>query len=395
MKRFFRANPPRRGVAPSKFLGLSLFAFAGALTSACVGNRPEAVAAAVAPPTPTASTPTRTFTNPVVNDAADPWVVYRGGNYYMTRTVGWGVAIRKSPTLAGLATAKETGVWKGGGPGFEGFHRDVWAPELHYLRGKWYAYFTATDGPDQNRRIFCIESKTNDPMGEYTWKGKVEPPGENFYAIDGTVWERPTDKKLFFLWSGRDPEATGSAQNIYIAPMSDPYTVSGKRVRLSTPEFDWERKGWLVNEGPEVLFKNGKTFVVYSASGGTTPDYALGLLSNPTSDLLNAANWKKSPVPVFSQYDGPDGHVYTPGHNGFFQSPDGREWWIMYHGKETKDGTWGGRHARAQKFTWRADDSPDFGKPIPAGIALAVPSGEKVPQNDPILPVDKQPKPKL
>jgi GH43 family beta-xylosidase len=83
------------------------------------------------------------------------------------------------------------------------------------------------------------------------------------------------------LWSGRDPEATRNAQNIYIAPMSDPVTISSPRVRLSTPEYPWERVGWPVNEGPEVLYRNGKTHIVYSASGGTTPDYALGLLTNP------------------------------------------------------------------------------------------------------------------
>lgn len=368
-----------RGVAPCSLLMLVLPGTmsctpAGAGAPPAVVARPPAVVMAEAKKP---AVPRQTFTNPVVRDAADPWVVYHKGNYYMTRTVGWGVAVRKSPTLAGLADAPETPIWRGAGPGFESYTRDVWAPEIHFLRGKWYAYFTATDGPDANRRVFCVASEGDDPQGKYTWKGKVEPPSESFYAIDGTVYERPTDKSLFFLWSGRDPQNTGSAQNIYIAPMSDPWTVSGPRVRLSTPQFDWERKGWLVNEGPEILYKNGKTFVVYSASGGTTPDYALGLLTNTDGKLLDAASWSKSDKPVFAQYDGPEGHVYTPGHNGFFQSPDGKESWIFYHGKEEKDGRWSGRHARAQQFTWKSDNTPDFGHPIPAGVALAVPSGEK------------------
>jgi GH43 family beta-xylosidase len=329
------------------------------------------------------ATAARTFKNPIVRDAADPWIVCHGGYYYMTRTVGWGVAIRKSATLAGLGSAKDVAVWRGGGPGFEEFKHHVWAPELHRVRGKWYVYYTAAPGErgpevDAGRRIFCLEGKTDDPLGAYTFKGKVAVPGDDFYAIDGTVFERPSDKNLFFLWSGREP-TLGGAQSIYIAPMSDPWTISGPRVRLSSPQYDWERKGWHVNEGPEVLTRGTKTFVVYSGSGGTTPDYALGLLTNSDGNLLRAESWAKSEKPVFASYEWPQssgGPVYTVGHNGFFKSPDGKEDWIIYHGKDNKDNTWGGRHARAQRFGWNPDGTPYFGVPYPPGLVLAAPSGE-------------------
>lgn len=319
-----------------------------------------------------------TFANPVSRNAADPWIVCENGLYYMTSTRGWGVAVRRSPTLAGLSTAKDVPVWHGGGAGFEAFTRDVWAPELHFLRNKWYVYYTATDGPDENRRVFVLEAQTDDPQGKYTFKGKLAVPDKNDdeYAIDGTVWERPKDKALFALWSGRD-KAIGRIQNIYLAPMSNPWTISGARVRLSMPTFAWEKHGWQVNEGPEVLTHNGKTFVVYSASGGTTPNYCLGLLTNTDGDLLRAASWEKSRTPVFVSYTGTDGHVWGPGHNGFFRSPNGKEDWIIYHGKESDANTWGGRDARAQKFTWKRDGTPDFGHPIPAGVPLPVPAGEK------------------
>ena len=318
---------------------------------------------------------TYTFTNPIVKSAADPWIVYWHGNYYMTFTQGNRVTLRKSPTLAGLGQAPDATVWHGGGPGFETYKEDVWAPEIHRLNGHWYIYYTATDGPDENRRIFALEAKTDDPMGEYAFKGKVAVPNDDHYAIDATAYEDPHGK-LFLLWSGRAPE-TGGAQGIYIAPMSNPWTISGPRIRLSTPEFDWEKHGWWVNEGPEVLTHHGKTFVTYSASGGTTPDYCLGLLTNTDGNLMQAKSWTKSPQPVFARYDGPEGHVYTPGHNGFFRSPDGKQDWIVYHGKENTDGTWAGRDARAQPFTWNVDGTPHFGHPIPAGITIPEPPGEK------------------
>ena len=317
------------------------------------------------------------FTNPLSPSSADPWIAYRDGFYYMTSTRGWGVAVRRSPTLAGLREAKDTPVWHGGGTGYESYTRDVWAPELHFVSGKWYVYYTATDGPDANRRVFVLQAVTNDPQGRYVFKGKLAVPdkSDDAYAIDGTVWQRPKDGALFALWSGREKE-TGGAQNIYIAPMSNPWTISGARVRLSSPTLAWEKHGWQVNEGPEVLTRNGKTFVVYSGSGGTTKNYALGLLTNTNGDLLSASSWSKSQTPVFSTYSGPDGHVIAPGHNGFFLSPDGRETWIIYHGKEEDNNTWGGRDARAQKMNWLPDGTPDFGHPIPAGVVLDVPSGE-------------------
>ena len=317
------------------------------------------------------------FVNPISPSSADPWIVFRDGSYYMTSTRGWGVAVRRASTLAGLRDAKDVPVWHGGGAGYEQYTRDVWAPEMHFVRGKWYVYYTASDGADASRRVFVLEALTSDPQGRYVFKGKLAVPDKNddAYAIDGTVWERPKDKALFALWSGRE-KATGGAQNIYIAPMSNPWTISGARVRLSTPEFDWEKHGWQVNEGPEVLTRNGKTFVVYSASGGTTKFYSLGLLTNTDGNLLSASSWTKAKAPVFASYSGPEGHVIAPGHNGFFMSPNGRDTWIIYHGKEVDNNTWGGRDARAQKLNWKRDGTPDFGYPIPAGVPLSVPAGE-------------------
>lgn len=316
----------------------------------------------------------QTFTNPIITsrDTADPWLVYRDGFYYFTFTVGRSIEVWKSPTITGLDKAVKVTVWRAPDTGPNSQH--VWAPEIHFVRGKWYIYYTATDNPDANRRQFALEAVTSDPQGAYVDRGKVFVEGDDHYAIDGTIFERKNGD-LFFVWSGRKESARG-AQNIYIAPMSNPWTISGARVALSTPTYDWEKHGWWVNEGPEVLERNGKTFIIFSASGGTTPFYCLGMLTNTDGDLLKAESWAKSPVPVFQQYSGPDGVVYTPGHNGFCKSPDGKEDWMVYHGKDNTDGTWRGRTARAQRFSWNPDDSPNFGHPVPPGVRLAVPSGE-------------------
>jgi GH43 family beta-xylosidase len=104
------------------------------------------------------------------------------------------------------------------------------------------------------------------------------------------------------------------------------------------------------------------------------------MLTHVGGDVMEPRSWKKSPTPVFSRYTGAEGAVYGPGHNGFFKSPDGREDWMIYHGKEASEYTYRGRSARAQRFRWRTDGTPDFGRPIPRDIPLRVPSGERGPR---------------
>lgn len=342
------------------------------LSSVCATPRVPRDAA----PMPLPAVPPGMFTNPIVRSrsAADPWLTYQNGYYYFTFTSGRSVEVWRSPTITGLDSGKKVTIWRAPktGPNTD----DVWAPEIHFLNGRWYVYYTATNGPgaDANRRQFVLEATTADPQGPYRDLGHLVVPQADEYAIDGTVFQARRGA-LFFLWSGREKSA-GGAQNLYIAPMISPSKISGPRVKLSTPTFAWEKHGWAVNEGPEAIQHNGKTFIVYSASGGTTPNYCLGMLTNTDGNLLRTDSWSKSAVPVFAQYKGPDGAVYTPGHNGFCKSPDGREDWIVYHGKNNTDGTWGGRTARAQRFTWNRDDTPHFGHPIPPGVPLPLPGGE-------------------
>ncbi|MGW4543538.1 RICIN domain-containing protein [Streptomyces chartreusis] len=55
------------------------------------------------------------FANPVKSvKGADPWIAYHDGNYHLV-TTSWtdAITIRKSPTLAGLASAPSVQVWQG------------------------------------------------------------------------------------------------------------------------------------------------------------------------------------------------------------------------------------------------------------------------------------------
>lgn len=310
-----------------------------------------------------------TFTNPIYPNGADPWLEYFDGNYYLTTTTWTSqLVMRKAPTLAGLATATPIHIWSE-----SELSRccNFWAFEFHRLKTekgyRWYVMYTSGIAENYERQhLSVIESQGDDPLGPYTYKGSPMPDTWN---IDGNYLEH--NGQLYLLWS----EWVKDEQSIFIAKMKNPWTITGDKVLISKPDYAWEKSGMKVNEGPEILKRNGRTFMIYSASFCNTPDYKLGLIEL-TGDPLIPASWKKSAEPVFSKANG----VYGPGHNGFFKSPDGSEDWLIYHGNASEnEGCSSTRSLRAQKFTWNADDTPHFGEPVEAGKPVISPSGENGP----------------
>jgi GH43 family beta-xylosidase len=329
--------------------------------------------------------PVKLFENPVIGDGADPWVVkHTDGYYYYTQTTGNNITIRKSKTLTGLENAKSKVVWTPSQSAPNRAH--IWAPELHFLDGKWYVYFAASDGDMEKQRSYVIQSETDDPFSNYSYPdgteyGKISDPSDK-WAIDGTILEY--NDKMYFVWSGWEGN-TNVSQHIYIAPMSNPWTISGERVELSRPEYDWEKIGFPhINEGPQILKNDeGEVFIVYSASGSWTDDYSLAMLKLTGTDPLDSNSWNKHPEPVFKK--NPDAGVFGPGHASFVKSPDGSEDWIVYHAAKFQGAGWN-RNVRMQKFTWNEDGTPNFGKPVSAQTLLPVPSGESAGTLTPAFP---------
>jgi GH43 family beta-xylosidase len=252
---------------------------------------------------------------------------------------------------------------------------NMWAPELHRLDGpsgkRWYLYYTA--GPSgmntENQRMHVLESEGTDPMGPYRYKARIFDPATDTWAIDASVFQ--LNGRLYYLYSAWE----GQNQNLFIAAMSDPWTLSGGRRRLSAPTYPWERVLANVNEGAVALQRGDDTFIVYSASACWGPEYKLGMLTYLGGDPLIAASWRKSAQPVFARAD--DNDAFGPGHNGFFKSPDGTEDWIVYHANDRESGVCDTkRTTRAQKIEWNADGTPNFGTPVASGVELAGPSGE-------------------
>jgi GH43 family beta-xylosidase len=313
-----------------------------------------------------------TLNNPLnAFNGADPWLTYYEGNYYLATTTwasNW--MMRMSPTLAGLKTATPIQIYYETDPSR---CCNMWAPEFRLLDGpnglRWYFYYSAgTADTLDNQHSHVLESAGTDPMGPYTYKGRLMDSSDT-WTIDGGILQ--LDGSLYFMFSAFQ----NNLQSLYIAPMSNPWTISGARVLISQPEYDWEMSGGTVNEGPVMLQHDGMTFIVYSASACSGPDYKLGMLTYTGDEPLDPDSWVKNPEPVFQRSD--ENGVFGPGHNGFFQSPDGTEDWIVYHANDSAmGGCDSGRTTRVQRFTWNEDGTPNFGVPVAFAETIDAPSGD-------------------
>jgi GH43 family beta-xylosidase len=323
--------------------------------------------------------PPCTFKNPI-GAGQDPWVVRDGQFYYLAESADNGIWIYKSSSLTALKNGVKVKIWSAPATGWN--RTNVWAPELHQIDGTWYVYYAAgTSGPPFiTQHAGVLQATTSDPQGPYSERpmlytgDDVQNQTGNVWAIDLTVGK--INGQLYAVWSGWDHNASTdrTAQNLYIATMSDGATISSNRVLLATPTAAWERDTALdLEEGPEFLEHAGQEFIIYSTHASWLPDYQLGQLRlvSATADPMNPANWTKSSGPVFKG----TGSVYGVGHASFTTSPDGTQDWIVYHSKVDPSPGWN-RDIRTEQFTWNGDGSPNFGIPVPAGQSIALPSGQ-------------------
>ena len=325
--------------------------------------------------------PGAAFTNPLFA-GGDPWVTRVDGVYYYSASdcAVAAICLKQSRSLSGLARAPWVGVWNPpdkNGPN----SRQIWAPEIHHLAGRWYIYYAADDGDNDRHRLYVLDSDR--PDGPYRQADTGHRYGRladssGDWGIDPDVFIA-ADGRLYLTWSCTDYPDARFPQRICLAPMRDPLHVAGPTVRLSAPTEPWEVRGDPIQEGPVGYTRAGRTYITYSAGASWIPDdYSVGLLTlAPGASPTDPAAWSKS-GPIFDHH----GTVYGPGSVVFVPSPDGREWWNVYHAIDRLDckPAYRCRDIRMQPMHFDAEGAPILGVPVDAGVWLPLPSGDRTPR---------------
>jgi beta-xylosidase len=209
--------------------------------------------------------------------------------------------------------------WEHRGAVFETPRRGAWAPDVfHNSRGdgKFYLYYTDDDpnappGPlDKQIGVAVSDS----PLGPFKDK-KVLAAG----SIDAHLFQ--DDDGRYYLYYVE----IINGFKILAQRMSNPLTKHGEPVAVLRPTEPWEMVSGHVTEGPFLLKRQGRYYLMYSGTGADSPNYAIGYAT------------AKSPLGPFEKHAGnPIAHrgkgIFGPGHHCVVEGPDGKLW-MVYHQK--------------------------------------------------------------
>lgn len=277
------------------------------------------------------------YNKPWIEQRADPYVCrHTDGTYYFTASVPEydKIVLRHSNTLTGLKNSEEKILWSKYESGPQSIH--VWAPELHRLCDHWYIYYAAGDKDDVwNIRPYVLKCLGDDPMSD-PWEdiGMMQAADEDefsfkAFSLDATILQNKGE--FYYIWA----EKTGVGRqisNLYIARMKSPNKLETAQVLLTTPDYDWERVEFWVDEAPAVLKHNGTIYLTFSSSA-TGSCYCMGMMyADENSDLLDPQSWKKINKPVLKT-DSSKG-IYGPGHNSFVKAEDGITDLCVFHARQ-------------------------------------------------------------
>ena len=298
--------------------------------------------------------------DPCIRRFADDW-------YYFTASVPDydRIELRRARTIAELPGAPTVDIWRkpDAGPTCQ----LVWAPEIHRLFDTWVIFFAAAPSRDIKddlfqHRMWAVTTTALNPLeGRWTEPVRIDS-GMDTFCLDATAFVHRGI--TYYVWAQKEQGIRGNS-NLYIARMGSPTTLASPPVRLSIPEYDWEIRGFWVNEGPSILIRHGRVFLTYSSSA-TDENYCMGLLhADENADLLDPRSWTKSKEPVFCSDR--EHKIFGPGHNSFTVSEDGTTDLLVYHARTyteiVGDPLWDpNRHTYVKPLRWDANGMPVFGR---------------------------------
>lgn len=273
------------------------------------------------------------YANPVFHrNFPDPFVLKYCGAYWAYCTGVW-----VDGRWFGVLHSRDLVTWEVRGGAMEplpGAWPCQWAPEVSYLNGRFYLYYSVGDEATMQIRIAVAA----DPAGPFIDSGHRlthEP-----FAIDPHVFSDDDGKRYLFYatdYLEHSHIGTGTACD----QLLDPFTPAGKPVPVTRAQYAWqvydpqrETKGgvrWHTVEGPFVLKRKGRYVQMFSGGNWQNLSYGVSyaLADHPQAphEWTQVADGEQV-LPILRTIPGA---VIGPGHNSVVRGPDNMQLYCVYH----------------------------------------------------------------
>ena len=230
---------------------------------------------------------------------ADPFIMLHRGTYYAYGThAADGIAVCTSDDLYHWKKVERLALHKDNVWGDKWF----WAPEVYFLNGKFYMYYTA------NEHICVAES--NSPLGPFRQKEQKPMLGSE-KCIDNTLFIDNGKPYMFF-------DRFNDGLNIWSVELDDNFSEmnTGTLTPCIHVSQKWETVWPRVNEGSFVIKHKDTYYMTYSANSYESKYYGIGVA---TSGSINGPWVKYEKNPIYQRV----GNLVGVGHSAMFTDKEG------------------------------------------------------------------------
>ncbi len=279
------------------------------------------------------------YRNPVIpGDFPDPTVIRVGKMYYAAGTTS-----DFAPNYP-LYESTDLVNWKQIGSVFNELPSwasdSFWAPELYYIDGTFYVYYTAKRKGD---RVSCIGvATTKDIHKGFTDRGIIIEWGKE--AIDGFVF-KDDDNKLYICWKAYGLNKERPIEILASELSADGLSLVGEHFSLTRYDQGWKGDG---DEGQCLVKHEGYYYLFYSDGGCCDNRCSYRIMISRSKNLKTG--WEQYPEPILQGGD----TWKCPGHGTLVTTPDNR-YFYLYHSYNSTDFEYIGRQGMLDEVVWDKD----------------------------------------